>query len=191
MTQTEDPITLAEGAPLTLNCTYQSSYSVSLFWYVQYQNKEPELLLKSSSENQGADSRGFQANHVNSDSSFHLQKPSVQMSDSAMYYCALRDTVKGAIGGAEHKPRGCRWVWLWQPWERALLSLSSVLCWRLPQSASSSDASEPGNLGILGLVCREELGWGQCKEEPKFCSPKMLLFSAQPLSPRWHIIPGK
>ncbi|XP_070445556.1 uncharacterized protein [Equus przewalskii] len=31
VTQTEDPITLAEGAPLTLNCTYQSSYSVSLF----------------------------------------------------------------------------------------------------------------------------------------------------------------
>uniref|UniRef100_A0A8C4LW86 Ig-like domain-containing protein n=1 Tax=Equus asinus TaxID=9793 RepID=A0A8C4LW86_EQUAS len=111
VTQTEGPVILPEGAPLTLNCTYQSSYSVFLFWYVQYQNKEPELLLKSSSENQEEDSRGFQAKLVTSDSSFHLQKASVQVSDSAVYYCALRDTVRGTIGGAEHKPRGCRWAW--------------------------------------------------------------------------------
>uniref|UniRef100_A0A8C4PMU1 Ig-like domain-containing protein n=1 Tax=Equus asinus asinus TaxID=83772 RepID=A0A8C4PMU1_EQUAS len=92
VTQTEGPVTLPDRAPLTLNCTYQSSYSVFLLWYVQYQNKEPELLLKSSSENQDVNSRGFQANHVKSDSSFHLQKPSVQVSDSAVYYCTLRDT---------------------------------------------------------------------------------------------------
>uniref|UniRef100_A0A3Q2LL12 Ig-like domain-containing protein n=1 Tax=Equus caballus TaxID=9796 RepID=A0A3Q2LL12_HORSE len=149
VTQTEGPVILPEGALLTLNCTYQSSYSVFLFWYVQYQNKEPELLLKSSSENQEEDSRGFQAKLVTSDSSFHLRKASVQVSDSAVYYCALRDTVRGTIGGAEHKPRGCRWAWLWQPWEGCYL-LSSVLRWRLPQSASSSDASEPRSLGILG-----------------------------------------
>uniref|UniRef100_A0A3Q2I8E0 Ig-like domain-containing protein n=1 Tax=Equus caballus TaxID=9796 RepID=A0A3Q2I8E0_HORSE len=92
VTQREGPVILPEGAPLTLNCTYQSIYSVFLFWYVQYQNKEPELLLKSSSENQEEDSRGFQAKFVKSDSSFHLQKASVQVSDSAVYYCALRDT---------------------------------------------------------------------------------------------------
>ncbi|KAF5925679.1 hypothetical protein HPG69_002128 [Diceros bicornis minor] len=94
VTQTAGPVTLPEGASLTLNCTYQSIYSLSLFWYVH------------SSENQELDSRGFRANLVKSDSSFHLKKPSVQMSDSAVYYCALRDTMRGTAEGAEHKPRG-------------------------------------------------------------------------------------
>uniref|UniRef100_A0A8D2FB41 Immunoglobulin V-set domain-containing protein n=1 Tax=Theropithecus gelada TaxID=9565 RepID=A0A8D2FB41_THEGE len=85
VTQTEGPVTLPERAALTLNCTYQTSYSAFMFWYVQYPNKEPELLLKSS-ENQETNSRGFQASHVKSDSSFHLEKPSVQLSDSAVYY---------------------------------------------------------------------------------------------------------
>ncbi|EPY73406.1 hypothetical protein CB1_009538003 [Camelus ferus] len=106
VTQTEDPVILPEGAFLTLNCTYETSYSAFLFWYVQYLNKEPELLLKSSSENQKVVRGGFQATLVKSSRTFHLQKPSVQTSDSAVYYCALRDTVRGAAGGAEHKPRG-------------------------------------------------------------------------------------
>ncbi|KAF5925655.1 hypothetical protein HPG69_002104 [Diceros bicornis minor] len=93
VTQTEGPITLSEGAPVILNCTYQTSYSAPfLFWYVQYPNKAPQLLLKSSIENQRTEHQGFQADLLMSDSSFHLQKPSVQMSDSAVYYCALRDT---------------------------------------------------------------------------------------------------
>ena len=88
MTQTEGPVTLLEGTPLTLNCTYESSYSVSVFRYVQHQNKEPELLLKSSSENQRAERHGFQAHHK-SDKSFRLEKRGAQTSDSAVYYCAL------------------------------------------------------------------------------------------------------
>uniref|UniRef100_G3UGN7 Ig-like domain-containing protein n=1 Tax=Loxodonta africana TaxID=9785 RepID=G3UGN7_LOXAF len=89
VTQTEGPVTLSEGASMILNCTYQSSsttVSLFLFWYVQYLNKAPQLLLKSSTRREN---QGFQANLVNSDSSFHLKKSSVQMSDMAMYYCAL------------------------------------------------------------------------------------------------------
>ncbi|KAG5206992.1 hypothetical protein JEQ12_018565 [Ovis aries] len=106
VTQTEGVVILAEKASLTLKCTYQSSYSDFLFWYVQYKNKELELLLKSSLDNQKVTSRGFEATHISSDSSFHLQKSSVQTSDSAVYYCALSDTVREATGGAEHKPKG-------------------------------------------------------------------------------------
>ncbi|XP_062946165.1 uncharacterized protein LOC134372696 [Cynocephalus volans] len=105
VTQT-GPVTVSEGAPVILNCTYQTTYSISvLLWYVQYLNKAPQLLLKSSTENQRTEGQGFQANHVKSDSFFYLKKPSAQMSDSAVYYCALIDTVRGAAGGAEHKPR--------------------------------------------------------------------------------------
>ncbi|VFV37755.1 Hypothetical predicted protein [Lynx pardinus] len=104
VTQTEGSVTLFEGTPLTLNCTYQSSYTVFVFWYVQHQNKAPQLLLKSLSENQRAEHHGFHASLVKSDSSFHLQKRSkpdrsisltitaLQLRDSAVYFCALRDT---------------------------------------------------------------------------------------------------
>lgn len=125
MTQTEGPVTLLEGATVILNCNYQTSYSAPfLFWYVQYLNKPLQLLLKSTRENQRTESQGFQAQLVKSDSSFHLQKSSLQMSDSAVYYCVLSDTVRGTAGGAEHKPRGaqaglgCR-----QPWKEELHSL--------------------------------------------------------------------
>lgn len=99
VTQTEGSVTLPEGTPLTLNCTYQSSYSVVAFWYVQYQNKEPKLLLKSSSENRRVENHGFQAS-LKSDKSFHLEKRSVQMSDSAVYYCAVEKDTN--IGGNQY-----------------------------------------------------------------------------------------
>ena len=125
VTQTEGVVTLPETASLTLKCTYQSSYSVSLFWYVQYQNKELELLLKSSLGNEKVTSRGFEATHISSDSSFHLQKSSVQKSDSAVYYCALSDTVREATGGAEHKPKGTDVVRLWAPLQSFILEAQS------------------------------------------------------------------
>lgn len=125
VTQTEGPITLLERAPVTLNCNYQTTYSAPfLFWYVQELNKPLQLLLKSTKENQMTESRGFQAQLVKSNSSFHLQKSSLQMSDSAVYYCVLSDTVRGTAGGAEHKPRGAQaGLGCGQPWKGELHSL--------------------------------------------------------------------
>ena len=125
VTQTEGVVILPEKASLTLKCTYQSSYSDFLFWYVQYKNKELELLLKSSLDNQKVTSRGFEATHISSDSSFHLQKSSVQTSDSAVYYCALSDTVREATGGAEHKPKGTDGVRLWAALQSSILEAQS------------------------------------------------------------------
>ena len=125
MTQTEGVVTLPEKASLTLKCTYQSSYSDFLLCYVQYQNKELELLLKSSLGNQKVTSRGFEATHISSDSSFHLQKSSVQTSDSAVYYCALSDTVREGAGGAKHKPEGTDGVRLWAALQSSMLEALS------------------------------------------------------------------
>ncbi|KAB1278008.1 T-cell receptor alpha chain V region CTL-F3, partial [Camelus dromedarius] len=114
VTQTEVPVTLPEEASVFLNCIYQTAGSNPyLFWYVQYVNKAPQLLLKGSTANPRPEHQGFHATLVKSNRTFHLQKPSVQTSDSAVYYCALSDTVRGAAGGAEHKPRGAGGVWLW------------------------------------------------------------------------------
>ena len=129
MNQTEGPVTVSEGALLTLNCTYQTTYSDSYhFWYVHHLNKAPQLLLKGSMTNQRPEHEGFQATLVNSDSSFHLQKWAVQASDSAVYYCALSDTVREGCGGAEHKPRVQMGLWLWAALEGVVVSLFSVLC---------------------------------------------------------------
>ena len=114
MNQTEGPVTVSEGALLTLNCTYQTTdLAPYLFWYIQHFNKAPQLLLKGSMSDQNPKSKGFQATLVKRDSSFHLQKPAVQASDSAVYYCALCDTVREGCGAAEHKPRVQMGLWLW------------------------------------------------------------------------------
>ena len=97
MNQTEGPVTVSEGALMTLNCTYQTADSAPyLFWYVQHLNKAPQLLLT----NQRPKHEGFQATLVKRDSSFHLQKRAVQASDSAVYYCALSDTVMEGCRGS-------------------------------------------------------------------------------------------
>ena len=101
MNQTEGPVTVSEGALMTLNCTYQTTYSDPyLFWYIQHLNKAPQLLLKGSMTNQRSEHEGFQATFVKRDSSFHLQKQAVQASVSAVYYCALSDTVMEGCWGS-------------------------------------------------------------------------------------------
>uniref|UniRef100_A0A452G1V9 Ig-like domain-containing protein n=1 Tax=Capra hircus TaxID=9925 RepID=A0A452G1V9_CAPHI len=105
VTQTEGPVTVSEGALMTLNCTYQTAGF--------HLNKAPQLLLKGSMSDPKPKSEGFQATLVQSDRSFHLQKRAVQASDSAVYYCAVSDTVTQGCGGAEHKPRVQMGLWLW------------------------------------------------------------------------------
>ena len=101
MNQTEGPVTVSEGALLTLNCTYQTAdFDPYLFWYIQHLNKAPQLLLKGSMSEQNPKTKGFEATLVKRDSSFHLQKQAVQASDSAVYHCALRDTVTQGCRGS-------------------------------------------------------------------------------------------
>ena len=101
MNQTEGPVTVSEGALMTLNCTYQATYTTSyLFWYVQHLNKAPQLLLKGLTADKKVEHEGFEATLVKRDSSFHLQKQAVQASDSAVYYCALRDTLMEGCKGS-------------------------------------------------------------------------------------------
>uniref|UniRef100_A0A452FYU3 Ig-like domain-containing protein n=1 Tax=Capra hircus TaxID=9925 RepID=A0A452FYU3_CAPHI len=126
--QTEGPVTVSEGALMTLNCTYQTAdFSPYLFWYVQHLNKAPQLLLKGLTADKKVEHEGFQATLVKSDSSFHLQKQAVQTSDSAVYYCALSDTVTQGCGGAEHKPRVQMRLWLWAALQEVLFLSPEVL----------------------------------------------------------------
>ena len=105
VTQTEGLATSTEGFPVKLSCTYETTGSPYLFWYVQYPKKGPQLLLWTATDNKRTEQQGFHATLHKSNSSFHLQKSSVQLLDSALYYCALSNTVRETAGGAAHKPR--------------------------------------------------------------------------------------
>ena len=162
---------------MTLNCTYQITYSDPyLFWYVQHLNKAPQLLLKGWMTDQKPKSEGFQATLVRTNSSFHLQKRAVQASDSAVYYCALNDTVTQGCGGAEHKPRMQMGLWLWAALQ-GVLFLSPLGYARGIVKALPGLFLRAKDQGILGLPYREESGAGQCKKEPKSFSPEMPVFS--------------
>uniref|UniRef100_A0A5F5PGL0 Ig-like domain-containing protein n=1 Tax=Equus caballus TaxID=9796 RepID=A0A5F5PGL0_HORSE len=92
VTQPEDRISVIEGAPVQVKCNYSYSLSPVLFWYVQYPNQGPQLFLTHTSRKS---IKGFTANLNKGEKSFHLKKLSAQKEDSAMYYCALSDTVTG------------------------------------------------------------------------------------------------
>ncbi len=81
-----------EEERVTLSCLYDtSSENVYLYWYRQYPNKEPEYLLRkgarSWSSSEDIPDR-FQS--TTSRTSTELIIKSVSLSDSALYYCALR-----------------------------------------------------------------------------------------------------
>ncbi|KFO27520.1 T-cell receptor alpha chain V region RL-5 [Fukomys damarensis] len=73
---------------MTMDCNYTSKGYPTLFWYVQYPNKALLFLQKETMEN----SRNFGSRNIKEKIS-PIVKYSVQVSDSAMYYCLLSDTV--------------------------------------------------------------------------------------------------
>ncbi len=89
----ETTIYRTEEERVTLSCLYDTSSSyVYLYWYRQYPNKEPEYLLYKGAQSRSGyedipDTR-FQS--TTSDTSTELIIKSVSLSDSALYYCALR-----------------------------------------------------------------------------------------------------
>ncbi len=77
---------------MTLSCTYETNNNyILLYWYRQYPNKEPEYLLWKGARTRSSEEAipdGFQS--TTSQSSTELIIKSVTLSDSALYYCALR-----------------------------------------------------------------------------------------------------
>ncbi len=90
-----------EGQKATLSCSYSSSgVTENLFWYRQYGRSNPEFLVATYStaketEVSGVDSR-FSVKLTKKEK-IHviLEISSAAVSDSALYYCALRPTVTG------------------------------------------------------------------------------------------------
>ncbi|KAK7163315.1 hypothetical protein R3I93_007379 [Phoxinus phoxinus] len=82
-----------EDETVTLSCSYDTSSSyVYLYWYRQYPNEEPQYLIfkpaRSATRSGNPSDPRFQS--TTSDSSTELMINGVTLSDSALYYCALR-----------------------------------------------------------------------------------------------------
>ncbi|KAM3604919.1 uncharacterized protein V6R79_018018 [Siganus canaliculatus] len=96
VTQTGGDVTATEGDSVTLSCSYKTSEPYAyLFWYKQEVNDFPRFLLQrysASKEKPSAEDRIYST--INETSS-PLTIQNLQLSDSAVYYCALRPTVTG------------------------------------------------------------------------------------------------
>uniref|UniRef100_A0A8C8SHN5 Ig-like domain-containing protein n=1 Tax=Pelusios castaneus TaxID=367368 RepID=A0A8C8SHN5_9SAUR len=108
--QTEGYIVISQWDPVVLNCSYKSSFTAFPFWYVQYPNGHPKIFLRDTGREDSDEGivKGFNAEHDEPKKSFHMWKPSSELSDSATYYCIARDTVTRTSGGTEQKARKSR-----------------------------------------------------------------------------------
>uniref|UniRef100_A0A8C1QFY2 Ig-like domain-containing protein n=1 Tax=Cyprinus carpio TaxID=7962 RepID=A0A8C1QFY2_CYPCA len=92
-TKVKDDIISKEGESVTLSCSYDtSSNNVMLYWYRQYLNREPQFILHkgTGSWNSIEDIPDRRFRVTTAQSSTELTITSATLSDSALYYCALR-----------------------------------------------------------------------------------------------------
>uniref|UniRef100_A0A8C3PC89 Ig-like domain-containing protein n=1 Tax=Chrysemys picta bellii TaxID=8478 RepID=A0A8C3PC89_CHRPI len=103
VTQTEGSVTICEGEPVLLNCTYETTGYPTLFWYVRYGSQAPRLFLREgSADPEEGNRKDFSAHHK--DRTYHLRKLSSQLSDSGVYYCAMSPTESHVHALAAQKP---------------------------------------------------------------------------------------
>ncbi|XP_028283419.1 uncharacterized protein LOC114449790 [Parambassis ranga] len=91
-----------EGSTLTLTYSYSNTITASddFFWYRQYPGKPPEFLLYISGLNQSRAADSLKSDtrfstKLSGEKHLDLQMSSAAVTDSAVYYCAVRPTVTG------------------------------------------------------------------------------------------------
>lgn len=95
--QPEGTVTLTQGSRIALTCSYEVGSAVQAYpyWYIQHPGQAPSLFLQewgTADADQGL-RQNFTAVHNKARKTFNMEKASSQLSDSAVYFCAVRDTV--------------------------------------------------------------------------------------------------
>ncbi|KAM3603661.1 uncharacterized protein V6R79_000256 [Siganus canaliculatus] len=90
LTPTKDVVLAVEGENVTLSCRYSVTVNY-LYWYRQKPGSSPQLLMSEYSEKRD----GLSFIHQKERKEFHLEISSAAVSDSAVYYCAVKPTVTG------------------------------------------------------------------------------------------------
>uniref|UniRef100_A0A8C6VPE5 Ig-like domain-containing protein n=1 Tax=Naja naja TaxID=35670 RepID=A0A8C6VPE5_NAJNA len=101
--QASGTVTVTEGQAVSLNCSYEAQYGgrIYTYWYIQHP-RQPLKLLLTEYETYG---KGFHAIHHKGDKNgiYNLEKEASQLKDSAVYFCAIRDTMRESRRGANQK----------------------------------------------------------------------------------------
>uniref|UniRef100_A0A8C9Z6D2 Ig-like domain-containing protein n=1 Tax=Sander lucioperca TaxID=283035 RepID=A0A8C9Z6D2_SANLU len=88
-------VIITEGDTVTLGCKFVTDRTPTLYWYKQKENDYPKMLLQRFSvktENAKAQERiDFEVEGKQ----IHMNISSAKVSDSAVYYCAVKPTVTG------------------------------------------------------------------------------------------------
>uniref|UniRef100_A0A8C1B4Q0 Ig-like domain-containing protein n=1 Tax=Cyprinus carpio carpio TaxID=630221 RepID=A0A8C1B4Q0_CYPCA len=95
--QNYEHMTEAEGRSVTLQCKYKTdSPQDYLFWYIQRANDFPKYILRRTKYGGEDTDAQFQERFDSkvSSNSVPLTIKDVRVSDSAVYFCALRPTVR-------------------------------------------------------------------------------------------------
>ena len=100
--QTDGDLSAFEGDGVTIACSYKTSAnSASLLWYKQQANGFPEFMLITHAYNRETQKEEmfkerFQSKVNTASKTVPLTIQNLQVSDSAVYYCALQPTVTAA-----------------------------------------------------------------------------------------------
>uniref|UniRef100_A0A8D1TAN8 Ig-like domain-containing protein n=1 Tax=Sus scrofa TaxID=9823 RepID=A0A8D1TAN8_PIG len=107
VTQDQSAVSRRMGEAVTLNCWYETSQNTYyLFWYKQPPSGEMNFLIHQYSSKQNKRDGRYSVNFQKAQNFISLTISVLQLEDSAMYFCVLRDlTVLEVIGKAEQKPQ--------------------------------------------------------------------------------------
>ncbi|KAL0966033.1 hypothetical protein UPYG_G00289840 [Umbra pygmaea] len=87
-----DIFVATEKNKVEISCNYTSGDTLQ--WYRQYLKSAPQLLVM---EHMPPTTPGFTLEHDKHAKRVHLKISSAEVTDSALYYCALRPTVIGNL----------------------------------------------------------------------------------------------
>ncbi|TKS79245.1 T-cell receptor alpha chain V region RL-5 [Collichthys lucidus] len=89
-------VNATEGDTVTLHCKFETSATFSyLFWYKQEVNDGPKFILQRYSGTKDKPLQEDRLDAIIKNDSVPLKIQKLQLSDSAVYYCAVRPTVTG------------------------------------------------------------------------------------------------
>ena len=79
----DSPVQALQGDGVTLSCNYSSA--TYFFWYRQYPSSPPKFLIKEYMELSGFTLKKDSDKKM----MFHLEISAAEVTDSALYYCAV------------------------------------------------------------------------------------------------------
>uniref|UniRef100_A0A3Q3EJV3 Ig-like domain-containing protein n=1 Tax=Labrus bergylta TaxID=56723 RepID=A0A3Q3EJV3_9LABR len=93
---TED-VFASEGDTVTLDCTFETTRPNEFYWYQQYPGKQPQFIISHSGTGRLISDpvSGLSVTVREDEIHLDLQISSAALTDSAVYYCAVKPTVTG------------------------------------------------------------------------------------------------